>query len=78
MRYTNKTEQVIMEALQKANVEIRYPISVNSSNKQPDCDICCDFMSTGVHIPKDSIDEQDFYQLQEKRIFFHKTWHWFG
>lgn len=76
MNYSNKTEQVIIEALQAARVDVRYPITVNTSNKQDDYDVCCNYMSTGVRIPADKIDEFDFRELEEKQIFLHKTWHW--
>lgn len=71
---TNKTFQKVISLLKEKNIAITYPIIVNTSNIEDFAWITCNYLGTGIHIPLNEIDFNDF-RGTDPEIFRHcSTW----
>ena len=76
-KYVNKSHQVVMEALEKANVKIKNPIMLTANQYQDHWVVSCNFMGVGIDIPKNAIDEDEIRTIPDDgkcRFILNKVW----
>ena len=72
---TNETYKKIIGLLKAQNVQINYPIVVNTDNIEKEYAwVSCNYMGTGVKIPLSEINFDDFKDV-DPEVFRHcATW----
>lgn len=76
-KYVNKSQQVIMEALEKANVKIKNPIMLTADQYMDYYCISCNYLGVGINIPKNMIDEDEIRAIPDDgkyRFILNKVW----
>lgn len=76
-KYVNKSHQVVMETLEKANVKIKNPIMLTANQYMDYYCISCDYMGVGINIPKNMIDEDEIREIPNDgkyRFILNKVW----
>lgn len=76
-KYVNKSHQVVIETLEKANVKIKSPIMLTSNQYQDYWVVSCDYMGVGINIPKNMIDEVEIREIPDdcgNRFILNKVW----
>lgn len=76
-KYVNKSHQVVMETLEKANVKIENPIMLTANQYMEHYCISCNYMGVGINIPKNMIDEDEIREIPNDgkyRFVLNKVW----
>lgn len=76
-KYVNKSHQVVIETLEKANVKIKNPIMLTATQYMDHYCISCNFMGVGINIPKNMIDEDEIRAIPNDgkyRFILNKVW----
>ena len=77
--YVNDAHRIIVEALKTAGVTIKSPVMLTANQYDKEWSVSVDYMSTGVHIPKSAIDEEQVRNIDEEtvgcRFIINKVWH---
>lgn len=76
--YVNETHKVVMEALKSAGAVMRSPIMLTANQYEDEYCVSTGYMSTGVHIPKAAINEEELAAIPEDlgyRFILNKVWH---
>lgn len=76
-KYVNKSHQVVIETLEKANVKIKNPIMLTANQYMDHYCVSCDFMGVGINIPKNMIDEDEIREIPNDgkyRFILNKVW----
>jgi hypothetical protein len=76
-KYVNKSQQVVMEALEQANVKIKNPIMLTANQYMDHYCVSCNFMGVGINIPKNMIDEDEIRAIPDDgkyRFILNKVW----
>jgi hypothetical protein len=76
-KYVNKSQQVIMEALEKANVKIKNPIMLTADQYMDYYCVSCNYLGVGINIPKNMIDEDEIRAIPDDgkyRFVLNKVW----
>lgn len=76
-KYVNKSHQVVMETLEKANVKIKNPIMLTANQYMDYYCVSCDYMGVGINIPKNMIDEDEIREIPNDgkyRFVLNKVW----
>lgn len=73
----NQTQQHVIELLKSNEVKIVNPIMLTKTQLVDYYSVSCNYMSTGIHIPENEINEQELKEKCEdyKYIFIlNKVW----
>lgn len=71
----NKTYEKIISILKDANIQIHYPICVNTYNHDKEyAHISCNFMGTNVKVPLSEINFDDFKCIDRSIMQHNATW----
>ena len=76
--YANNSHKVVMEALEKAGAVMKSPIMLTATQYDKEYCISTGYMSTGVHVAKSQIDENEIQNIPEElgyRFILNKVWH---
>jgi hypothetical protein len=76
-KYVNKSHQVVIEALEQANVKIKNPIMLTANQYMDHYCVSCNFMGVGINIPKNMIDEDEIRAIPDDgkyRFVLNKVW----
>ena len=76
-KFVNKSHQVVIETLEKANVKIKNPIMLTANQYMDHYCVSCDFMGVGINIPKNMIDEDEIREIPNDgkyRFILNKVW----
>ena len=76
-KYVNKSHQVVMEALEQANVKIKNPIMLTANQYMDHYCVSCNYMGVGVNIPKNMIDDDEIREIPNDgkyRFVLNKVW----
>lgn len=76
-KYVNKSHQVVIEALEQANVKIKNPIMLTANQYMDHYCVSCNFMGVGVNIPKNMIDDDEIRAIPvdgKYRFILNKVW----
>lgn len=79
IEYQNESHKVIIEALNSAGIQIKNPIMLTVNQFDKEYGVSCDYMSVGVHIPKNRVDENEIRSIDEEkagyRFILNKVWY---
>lgn len=78
IEYQNHSHQVIVEALHNAGVQVKNPIMLTATQYDNEYCVSTGYMSTGVHIPKSAVNEEEIQSIPEElgyRFVLNKVWH---
>lgn len=76
-KYVNKSHQVVIETLEKANVKIKNPIMLTATQYMDHYCVSCNYMGVGINIPKNMIDEDEIREIPNDgkyRFVLNKVW----